>query len=482
MKHNNSLQTVLKTLHGGHLLLYYPENPQVLQLVFPYADQITITGSKDIYNNFGWQDEDLTLHEKVGFIDDNKAGCALQDSAYDSIFLFKKLEKINKEAAKELMLECRRILKPGGKILIVECDVKRQFSGQKLYHDTCVLFNEIDNFFSVDIGHQFVKPVSINNYLEYSEFNITKKINIDAKVFYQDPQQSDAGKEILFECRTSYLPKIMSDKRAVKAYVGRLESTVEQLKTSKVEYPPFVVFMAENSKKADGVSDKVLSYKVIHDVDKMMPREKLLAGMIEEMKLYELIAVLIGMGNKREDVVSLSKRIIREYGSKALAGEREPKRLKEILSIGEVNACKLVSAFELGRRFYSSKVKNRRLIRGPEDVFEHVKEMTTLVKENFRGLYLNSKNYIVYDEVISIGHLTASLVHPREVFKAAFEYSAAGVIVIHNHPSGDPEPSDNDDKITKMLIEGGKILGIPILDHIIVGDGRYYSYNDKGKV
>ena len=188
------------------------------------------------------------------------------------------------------------------------------------------------------------------------------------------------------------------------------------------------------------------------------------------------------MGSKSEDVYTLSNRIIREYGSKALAEEKNPKKLQEILSIGEVNACKLVSTFELGRRFYSSKVLNRKLIRGPEDVFEYAQDMSSLVKENFRGLYLNSKNYIIHDEIISIGHLTASLVHPREVFKSAIEYSAAGIIVLHNHPSGDPDPSENDKKITKTLVETGKILNIPLLDHIIIGEGKYYSFNDNGEL
>ena len=223
-------------------------------------------------------------------------------------------------------------------------------------------------------------------------------------------------------------------------------------------------------------------YTLDSDADKMRPREKLLGGYLEEMKLSELLAIIIGMGNKQEDVFTMSERIIREYGSKALAGESDPKRLMEILSIGEANACKLVAAFEIGRRFYSEKVKGRQLIRGPEDVFKYAEEMSGLVKENFRGLYLNPKNYIIHDEVISIGHLTASLVHPREVFKPAIEYSAAGLIVIHNHPSGDPDPSVQDKEITEMLVAAGKTLGIPLLDHIIIGNGRYYSFNDKGQL
>jgi DNA repair protein RadC len=187
-------------------------------------------------------------------------------------------------------------------------------------------------------------------------------------------------------------------------------------------------------------------------------------------------------GNKNESVFTISERIINDYGSKTLLKEKDPKKLNENLKIGEVNSCKLIAAFELGRRFYSSNARSRTLIRGPEDVFEYTKDMSTLVKEHFRGLYLNTKNYVIHDEIISIGHLSGALVHPREVFKAAVEFSASSLIVVHNHPSGDPEPSKNDDKITKMLKEAGNVMNIPMTDHVIVGEDSYYSYNEKMKI
>ena len=216
-------------------------------------------------------------------------------------------------------------------------------------------------------------------------------------------------------------------------------------------------------------------------IDKM-PREKMIDGQIDEMNLSELVAVLIGKGTRYENVFTISERIINDYGSKTLLKERDPKKLNKNLKIGEVNSCKLIAAFELGRRFYNSNSKMRKLIRGPEDVFEYAKDMSTLVKEHFRGLYLNTKNYIIHDEIISIGHLSGALVHPREVFKAAVEFSANNVIVVHNHPSGDPDPSENDDKITQMLKEAGNILNIPVTDHVIIGEDSYYSYNEKMKL
>ncbi|MCK4979143.1 MAG: DNA repair protein RadC [Candidatus Delongbacteria bacterium] len=213
-----------------------------------------------------------------------------------------------------------------------------------------------------------------------------------------------------------------------------------------------------------------------------MPREKMFDGLVDKMNLSELVAVLIGKGTRNEDVFTISERIINDYGSKTLLKETDPKKLNENLKIGEVNSCKLIAAFELGRRFYSSASKIRKLIRGPEDVFEYTKDMSTLVKEHFRGLYLNTKNYVIHDEIISIGHLSGALVHPREVFKAAVEFSASSVIVVHNHPSGDPEPSKNDDKITQMIKEAGNIMNIPLTDHVIIGEDSYYSYNEKKNI
>ena len=216
-------------------------------------------------------------------------------------------------------------------------------------------------------------------------------------------------------------------------------------------------------------------------IDKM-PREKMFDGLVDKMNLSELVAVLIGKGTRNENVFTISERIINDYGSKTLLKETDPKKLNESLKIGEVNSCKLIAAFELGRRFYSSNTKVRKLIRGPEDVFEYAKDMSTLVKEHFRGLYLNTKNYVIHDEIISIGHLSGALVHPREVFKAAVEFSASSVIIVHNHPSGDPEPSKNDDKITQMIKEAGSIMNIPLTDHVIIGESSYYSYNEKNKM
>jgi len=133
------------------------------------------------------------------------------------------------------------------------------------------------------------------------------------------------------------------------------------------------------------------------------------------------------------------------------------------------------------------ETSNKGLIRGPEDADKFIKEFSGLVtnwdKEHFIGLYLDTKNFVKHAEIISIGHLTASLVHQREVLAPALKYKAAGLIVGHNHPSGDPEPSENDKEITDLIKNACKALGLPLLDHIIFSkDGRFYSFNEKGKI
>jgi DNA repair protein RadC len=119
-------------------------------------------------------------------------------------------------------------------------------------------------------------------------------------------------------------------------------------------------------------------------------------------------------------------------------------------------------------------------IKTPEDVFKYLADMQKLTKEQFRGLYLNTRNRLIHDEVISIGSLNLSVVHPREVFRPAVEFGAAAIILAHNHPSGEPEPSDEDVKVTKQMLEAGKMMEIEVLDHLIIGDEKYVSLKELG--
>lgn len=153
------------------------------------------------------------------------------------------------------------------------------------------------------------------------------------------------------------------------------------------------------------------------------------------------------------------------------------------LGFSEKQAVKIQAAFELARRLETFVEEPKRKICSPKDVYALMyPKMREQKKEKFVVLYLDTKNQVLKEDVVSIGSLNASIVHPREVFKGALELSSASLIMIHNHPSGDPSPSREDIMVTEKLVEGGKLLGIDVLDHIIIGDGRYVSLKDEGFV
>ncbi len=155
--------------------------------------------------------------------------------------------------------------------------------------------------------------------------------------------------------------------------------------------------------------------------------------------------------------------------------------LTKIKGVGEAKAIQLLAAIELGKRIANMKNEKRYVIRSPEDGANYVmEEMRFLTQEHFVCLFLNTKNEVIHKQTIFIGSLNASIVHPRELFKEAFRRSAASMICLHNHPSGNPEPSREDIEVTRRLVECGRILGVDVLDHIIIGDKRYVSLKEKG--
>ena len=214
--------------------------------------------------------------------------------------------------------------------------------------------------------------------------------------------------------------------------------------------------------------------------EEQRPREKLIRYGPDVLKNEELMAIILNTGYRGETVLELSHRMIKEYGSKAITQEKNVGRLMETLDIPPVKACQVVACFELGRRFFKEEPGRLPTLRSPEDAYRYLEEMRKLKKEQFRGLYLNTRNKIIHDEIISIGTRTANLVHPREVFQPAIEYLAAGIIIAHNHPSGDPNPSEDDLKVTRQMQKVGKTMAIELLDHIIIGNKRYVSLKNKG--
>ncbi len=221
------------------------------------------------------------------------------------------------------------------------------------------------------------------------------------------------------------------------------------------------------------------NYRIKEQPFEKRPRERLIRKGPDILKNAELLAIILNTGYRDENVLELASRILKDYGSKAITKEKSVERLMDELGIPQVKACQIIACFELGRRFFMEDTGRMPSIRGPEDAYKYLEDMGKLKKEQLRGLYLNSRNKLIHDEVISLGTLTSNLVHPREVFQPAIEFSAAAIILAHNHPSGDSEPSEDDLGITKRIIEVSKIMGIDVLDHIIITKNKVYSFKEK---
>ena len=193
----------------------------------------------------------------------------------------------------------------------------------------------------------------------------------------------------------------------------------------------------------------------------------------------ELLAILISSGNGERDVMGISRGILGNYDFKRLA-RLSVCQLEKEFGVGRAKACQIAAAFEMGRRAMSSRDKDL-VVKSAEDAVKSFGAgMMDLESENFKAIYLNVRRKVLKAETLFIGTLDESVVHPREIFKVALEVGAAGVILMHNHPSGDSSPSEADVLITKNLIEAGRILGVEVLDHIIVGRNGYCSLFEDG--
>ena len=209
------------------------------------------------------------------------------------------------------------------------------------------------------------------------------------------------------------------------------------------------------------------------------PRERLIKFGVKALSDSELLALILRTGNKRENVIDLSRRLLNKYDLKSLSNISF-NEFSKIDGIKEAKASQLVALFELSRRLASYNDKPKPKIESSEDVAKLLMaEMSVLKQEHFRGLYLDSRNNLLKNEIISIGSLNASVVHPREIFKIALSESASAVIIVHNHPSGDPEPTKEDIEITKKIINAGRLMGIEVLDHIIIGNNSYVSLAER---
>lgn len=235
------------------------------------------------------------------------------------------------------------------------------------------------------------------------------------------------------------------------------------------------------------IGSEINTIKVSDIPESERPRERILSGYANEMKEHELLAVLLRTGIKGESVLEFSDNLIRKQRGLENLFDASVDDLSGIKGLGNAKIAELIACMELARRYNLLKMKKVReritteSVTGPKMAVDYLKAlMRDFTKEHFYVLSFDVRNRLIEIDEISRGTLTASLVHPRETFEAAIKRHAASIIVAHNHPSGDPEPSDDDIKISRRLSEGGRIMGIELLDHIIFTEENFISMKEKG--
>ena len=217
---------------------------------------------------------------------------------------------------------------------------------------------------------------------------------------------------------------------------------------------------------------------------KERPRERLIKEGVEKLSNEELLSILIGNGTKGVSAKDLSLKVLDKIKSIGNANLLNYRSLLEIKGLGMAKACSLLAAFELGKRVnIENNSLNSEVINNSSAVFNYFKNIFLNKKqEYFYCLYLDSKKHVISNKLLFMGTLNRSIVHPREVFKEAYLLSASSIICVHNHPSGNVEPSKDDIDITNQLSSIGYIMGIKLVDHLIIGSNTYYSFIENGKI
>lgn len=207
------------------------------------------------------------------------------------------------------------------------------------------------------------------------------------------------------------------------------------------------------------------------------PRERLIKLGSESLSSQEVLALILGRGIKGESVMFTAQRLLSQFGNLGDIADASIEELSSVKGIGVAKASQIKAASEFGKRTAKCPdIESKIVIKTPDDVVNQVKSsLKNKKREHFLSVLLNTRNRLIKVVPVSVGSLDSSIVHPREAFKEAISASAASIIFVHNHPSGDPQPSEDDVKLTKRLIEAGKIIGIEVLDHVIIGNETFVS-------
>lgn len=211
------------------------------------------------------------------------------------------------------------------------------------------------------------------------------------------------------------------------------------------------------------------------------PREKLARLGAGSLGDNEIVAIVLGQGQANASALDLANRLLATFGSVTGIAGAAHDELTRLAGIGPARAAQVLAAVELGRRSFACAARDRARMSSPRTVAEYLlPQYGNRRVEQFGVLLLDTKHRVLRSTVLSVGTLDASIVHPREVFREAVAGGAAAIVLFHNHPSGDPEPSPEDTRLTERLIAAGVLMGINVIDHVILGDSRYFSYREKG--
>jgi len=210
------------------------------------------------------------------------------------------------------------------------------------------------------------------------------------------------------------------------------------------------------------------------------PIEKIIAVGPGQLSNQELLAAVIGIGSRKASALDLAARLLSDGGGLRALASADVHTFKKVSGIGPTKAAKLMAVIELGKRMHDLDRESKEKFNSPMAVYDYFKSQLRFERiEKFCTATVNTKNELLSTRTISVGTINASLVHPREVFSHAVKEQAHGIVLVHNHPSGNPDPSNEDRLLTKRLCEAGRLIGIHVLDHIIVGDNRYYSFKEN---
>lgn len=239
--------------------------------------------------------------------------------------------------------------------------------------------------------------------------------------------------------------------------------------TKKYQIKPKVMTTGANNFNKEYVT------KVMDLPDEERPREKLLKSGPRNLSITELLAIVLGTGTRREEVMTMASRLLREYGERTIISQTSPRLMAAELKLPIAKTCQIVACFELGRRLFQKKNEGLVSLRSAKNVYDYLTDMRNLSKEQFRALYLNNRYQLIHEETISVGSSIASIVDPKEVFRPAIQYSASAIVLVHNHPSGELKASAADRELTKKLAAAGDILNIKIIDHVIIAKNKFIS-------